>query len=110
VVSKDFFTKEEWKEFDPASMNSEMHDSKYFAFYRENDDNQGGLVMQIDGGFVEYVTELDFHATAVFNDETTDTLYYIPRVLTVRLTEAGTSYPTRDGVRLTEAGGHRLLE
>jgi hypothetical protein len=66
--------------------------------------------MQIDGGFVEYVTELDFHATAVFNDETTDTLYYIPRVLTVRLTEAGTSYPTRDGVRLTEAGGHRLLE
>jgi hypothetical protein len=110
VVSKDFFTKEEWKEFDPASMNSEMHDSKYFAFYRENDDNQGGLVMQIDGGFVEYVTELDFHATAVFNDETSDILYYIPRVLTVRLREAGTPYPTRSGIRLTEAGGHRLLE
>jgi len=110
VVSKEFFTKEEWKEFDPASMNSEIHDSKYFAFFRENDDNQGALVMQIEGGLVDYVTTLDFYATAVFNDETSDTLYYIPRVLTVRLLEAGTAYPARDGVRLTEAGGNRLLE
>jgi len=110
VVSKDFFTKEEWSAFIPNSMVAEVHDSKYFAFYREDDDTQGGLVIQIEGGYAEYVTELDFYATALFNDETDDTLYYIPRVLTVRIVEAGTSYPTRDGVRLTEAGGHRLLE
>lgn len=110
VVSKDFFTKEEWKEFVPESMVAEVHDSKYFAFYREDDDKQGGLVAQIEGGFVEYVTELDFYATALFNDETDDTLYFVPRVETVRLLEAGTPYPARSGVRITEAGGNRLLE
>jgi len=110
VVSKEFFTKEEWKEFDPASMNAEVHDSKYFAFFRENDDNFGALVMQIEGGFVDHVTTLDFYATAVFNDETSDTLYYIPRVLEARILEAGTSYPFREGGRLLETGGARLLE
>lgn len=110
VISKDFFTKEEWSEFVPDSMTAEVHDSKYFTFYREDDDKQGGLVMQLEGGFVAYVVELDFYATALFNDETDDTLYYVPRVLTARLLEAGTPYPSRTGVRLTEAGGNRLLE
>ena len=66
--------------------------------------------MQVDGGQVAYVTELDFYATAQYNDETTDTMYYVPEIPIVRLMQDGSKYPDRSGVRLTEAGGNRLLE
>lgn len=110
VITKEFFTKEEWSAFIPNSFNSEVNDSKYYGFYREDNDTQGGLVLQIEGAQCQYVTELDFYATAVFNDESTDTLYYIPRVELVRILEAGTPYPTRSGQRLLETGAARLLE
>lgn len=110
VISKGHYTKEEWSLVYPDTMEAEVHDSKYFAFYRLDDDNQGGLVMQLEGAQVTEVTELDFFASALYNDQTTDTLFYVPRVETVRLLEAGTPYPDRDGVRLLESGGIRKLE
>jgi hypothetical protein len=112
VISKQFFTREEWQAFIPDSFSAVIHDSKYFAFYTDGTRNgtKGGLVLQVDGGQVAYVTELDFYATAQYNDETTDTMYYVPEIPIVRLMQDGSKYPDRSGVRLTEAGGNRLLE
>lgn len=114
VTSYGQFTREEWQAVLPHTMSAEVHDSKYFCFYTDGIPGEagtrGGLCMQVANGLVEYVTELDFYASAQYNDETTDTMYYIPEVLTARILEAGTPYPVRSGQRLIETGAARLLE
>ncbi len=70
-ITQRLFSRDQWQALDPTSMICAYHDGKIFVFY----DNG------TPGGFIIYPGEqptkidLDFHATAVFVDKETDTLY-----------------------------------
>lgn len=113
-ITKQHFSKEEWQALFPNAMTGEYHDGKYFGFYNQGKFEGEAIVIDLERNDIfkldigdEVIT---FYATATHVDKRTDTLYLMKQTADVRLTEEGTPYPSRTGVRLTEAGGRRLLE
>jgi hypothetical protein len=71
MVSAKFMTQEEWREYNPSTIVAASHDNRYIAFFTRENGTKGGFVFDADNGF----RELSFHATAVYADLLTDTLY-----------------------------------
>lgn len=68
LLTKNIFNKSTWKSYQPETIIAGYYEDKYVAFY-------GGVAGFIfdprNGDFIE----LDFYATAMYNDLLTDTLY-----------------------------------
>ena len=75
VLTKDYFTKREWEELNPSSMRAFHYDGQYICFY-DNGTTQAGFVFDPNNPNAGY-TEIDFYATAGFNDPVTDSLYLV---------------------------------
>jgi hypothetical protein len=73
MVSEQFMTQEEWREYNPSSIVAASHDNRYIAFYQRADGTKGGFIFDAEDGFVE----LSFHATGLYTDLLTDTLYMV---------------------------------
>jgi len=73
MVSSKFMTQEEWRKYNPSSIVAASHDNRYIAFFTREDNSKGGFVFDADNGF----RELSFHATGVYPDLLTDTLYLV---------------------------------
>jgi hypothetical protein len=70
-LTSGLFSRDQWQALNPASMLCAYHDGKIFVFY--DNGTKGGFV--IYPGETATKIDLEFHATAVFVDEETDTLY-----------------------------------
>lgn len=109
IVTEEYFSKSEWEDIYPDSFIAGYNDGNYVAFYTDGDDLYKGIVINFKRGIV---TKLDYYSPVLYIDKAVDALYYIeyPATAEIRLTEDGTSYPSRTGGRLLEDGNYRLLE
>lgn len=105
-ITEQAYSRREWTLLYPGTFNACYHENKYYGFYSSGG-TEGGIIVDMGTGMI---TTLDFYAQGVFVDEATDTMYYLTRQTLVRITEAGTPWPSRTGARLTEAGDYRLVE
>ena len=77
LITKDLFSRREWKSFDPETIHAYRYEEKYIAFYGDTDDDGDGV-----GGFIfdtatgDFI-KLDFYACAGYSDLLTDTLYLV---------------------------------
>ncbi len=72
VITKAAYSTDDWKKLHPQTWHAKRHDGRYFAFYDDGAGDKGGVIIDLNGE----VTTLDFHATALYVDPKTDTLYY----------------------------------
>lgn len=74
-VTARLFAREEWQELNPASIMAAAHDDRYFGFYTKRDGAKGAIVIDFrEDGFG--MIDLPDHATALYTDPITDTLYF----------------------------------
>ncbi len=74
-ITEGIFTREEWQALNPSSIIGTFHDDRYWAFY-DTGESKGGFVIDVrQSGFGKI--SLTFHATAVYTDPLTDTLYLV---------------------------------
>jgi len=106
TITQDYYTKKEWAEVYPSTLNAAFADNKIFAFYSSGG-NEGGIVIDLA---TNVITDLDFYSPAVYVDPSTETLYFNKSQAEVRLLEGGTACPSRTRARLLESGDYRLLE
>lgn len=74
LISGGAKSKRDWEALNPTTLHGYMHDGRYFGFY--NDGTAKGFMFDLrdtESGW----TDLNFHATAAFNDEYTDSLYMV---------------------------------
>lgn len=75
VVTENYFTVDEWKALNPASIRGFSYDGRYIGFY-DNGAVQAGFIFDPndpDAGF----TEIDLYATAGWTDDVTGALYLV---------------------------------
>jgi hypothetical protein len=77
LVIKDYFTKEEWADYYPATMHGHVHGGRYFGFYKSGT-SEGCAVIDLQTGTV---STLSLYATAAYVDPSTDTLYYVKAIV-----------------------------
>lgn len=70
-VTEAVFTREAWQALNPSSFLAAGHNGRYYAFY-DNGAAQGCLVLDMRDGSVDFA---EVHATAVYVDLESDTLY-----------------------------------
>lgn len=102
----DAYSKDEWEAIYPATMKATFHNGCYIAFYKSGE-TEGGIVIDVINGII---STLPYHATAVYTDIDTDTMYYTKRSYRMLLLESGTPYPTRTNIVLLESGDNILME
>ena len=74
LVTANIIDKETWAaEYAPETILAEVYDGKYIAFY-DNGTVQAGFIYDPRSG--DWV-DIDLYATALFNDQLTDTLYMV---------------------------------
>lgn len=105
MLTEKHYTVDEWKALSPTTMHGEVHDDKYFLFYSFGS-TEGGLVLDLISGDL---TELDWYASAVFEDENEERLYFNKHFQEVLLQEDGTPFPSRTNAILLEDGLSNLL-
>lgn len=92
MLTLPYFTKDEWRELNPTNMHSCLYNGKLFVFYRVDDENQGGFLLDPadpEGG----LTFLDFYATATHPDALADYLFFVLSDNMVYRFDADTSTP-----------------
>lgn len=75
LIGDSLFSPEQWRELQPDSIQAHYHNEQYIFFY-DNGLNQGGYIFD-PSAKAKALTELDFYATAGYNDLETDTLYLL---------------------------------
>lgn len=74
-LTERLYTRLEWQELNPASIIAAAHDDRYFAFYTKRNGDKGAIVIDFrEDGFG--LIDLPDHATALYTDPITDTLYF----------------------------------
>lgn len=76
LITAPYFTRDEWRTFNPASMHGCLFENRYFCFYKASNDDKGGFILDPndpDAG----LTFLDFYATALFPDSLADYLFMV---------------------------------
>lgn len=92
-LTKRLFAREEWQELRPESIIATAHDDRYFAFYEKATGQKGAIVIDFrEDGFG--LIDLPDHATALYTDPITDTLYFTA--------DDAYTVPTKDGSTLLE--------
>lgn len=99
-VTEGVFTRRQWQDLVPETIQAAVHDDIYFFSYGTNSSASGGMFM-LDlkaSGFG--LVRLDYFANAMFSDPLTDKLY---------LTQTDTAVPSAETViflfHMTEMGG-----
>jgi hypothetical protein len=95
------FARREWQALNPSSLIGVAHDDRYFGFYRRTDGSRGGFILDFrqPGGFG--LIDIPDHATAVYADPITDTLYFTEEGPTLDLQIAPTSINLGQSATLT---------
>lgn len=74
IITRGLFTREQWQALNPTSIMGVCHDDRYYFWYDTGSVKAGYILDQRQDGFG--LVPLDFHATAFFVDDLTDTLYF----------------------------------
>jgi hypothetical protein len=72
-VTESLFSRKEWQELVPSSIDGYYHDGRYFGFYN-NGTTQGGFIFDPRQGAGAF-TYIDTYATAGYSDTINDALY-----------------------------------
>ena len=75
LLTEDLFTRDQWQEFSPESLVAFSWEGHYIGFYT-NSSGSKGFIFDPRGGANSFV-DLNFHATAGFNDLEEDELYLV---------------------------------
>lgn len=75
VLTRKVLTKDEWKWFNPATLNSVYYNNMYFGFYDPYDGLSGGGIVVDTSLSSGNLVRLSQYCTAVYVDPTTDMLY-----------------------------------
>lgn len=75
LVTRKLFTEREWSALNPSSILAARHDSAYVFFY-DTGSKKGGMMFDPREP-VATLTELNFHATAMFTDNADGSLYMV---------------------------------
>jgi len=70
LITNELFTREQWQAYKPETIHAYQHDNLYYVFY---DDNAGFIIDPINLHFID----LDFYASAGYNDPVDDALYLV---------------------------------
>jgi len=68
LITNELFTREQWQAYKPETIHAYQHDNLYYVFY---DDTAGFILDPINRHFID----LDFYASAGYNDPVGDALY-----------------------------------
>lgn len=79
VITKDIHDKRTWAAYEPETIHAYHSEGKYIGFYGDTGGTGNGT-----GGFIFYPEtgdwiDIDYYATAGFNDVATDSLYLVER-------------------------------
>ena len=75
LITESLFTRDQWQEFSPESLVAFSWEGHYIGFYT-NSSGSKGFIFDPRGGANSFV-DLNFHATAGFNDLEEDELYLV---------------------------------
>lgn len=75
LVTDQTFTRDQWQEFGPSTIRGYLWEGQYIGFYTYGG-NSKGFILDPRGGKNGY-TDLDFYATAGYNDLEDDSLYLV---------------------------------
>jgi hypothetical protein len=75
LVTEDILTRDQWQELAPSSIIAFMWEGHYIGFYKDGA-TEKGFIFDPRGG-KNSLTDLDFYATAGFNDLEEDELYIV---------------------------------
>ena len=75
LITEQIFTRDQWQDLSPESIVGFQYEGQYLGFYVAGSESKG-FVFDPRGGKNAY-TQLDFHATAGFNDLENDELYLV---------------------------------
>ena len=75
LVTEDLLTRDQWQDFVPSSIVGFMWEGHYIGFY-DTGSTQKGFIFDPRGN-KNSLTDLDFHATAGFNELEEDVLYLV---------------------------------
>jgi hypothetical protein len=70
LITNELFTREQWQAYKPETIHAYQHDNLYYVFY---DDTAGFILDPINRHFID----LDFYASAGYNDPVDDALYLV---------------------------------
>ena len=86
TITEGYFTKKEWADYYPGTLNATYVDGKLFAFYSSGG-NEGGIVIDLA---TSIITDLDFYSSAIYVDPSTETLYYVKEKTVIILLDSAT--------------------
>lgn len=94
IISRKWIKEVDWRELNPSSMNAVIYDDRYYAFYENAVDNNGGETMR--GAIVfdpseseSTLTELNLHATATYNHLEDDGMFLMVNNNIVNFSKGG---------------------
>lgn len=88
LVTDQTFTRDQWQEFGPSSIKGYLWEGQYIGFYSHGGVSKG-FIFDPRGGKNGY-TDLDFYATAGYNDLEDDSLYLVVGGALVKFAESST--------------------
>jgi hypothetical protein len=89
LITEQTFTRDQWQAFGPSSIKGYLWEGQYIGFYSHGGVSQG-FIFDPRGGKNSY-TDLDFYATAGYNDLEDDSLYLVVGGALVKFAEGNTS-------------------
>jgi hypothetical protein len=80
IVTKGLMTRDQWRTYLPATFIAGNINGRYIASYQYTDlesvEHKASFIIDLSGD-TPFLTHVDFHAQAMFNDIETDALYYL---------------------------------
>ena len=88
LITEQTFTRDQWQAFGPSSIKGYLWEGQYIGFYSHGGVSKG-FIFDPRGGKNGY-TDLDFYATAGYNDLEDDSLYLVASGALVKFAEGST--------------------
>lgn len=88
LITEQTFTRDQWQAFGPSSIKGYLWEGQYIGFYSHGGVSKG-FIFDPRGGKNGY-TDLDFYATAGYNDLEDDSLYLVVGGALVKFAEGST--------------------
>ena len=88
LITEQTFTRDQWQAFGPSSIKGYLWEGQYIGFYSHGGVSKG-FIFDPRGGKNGY-TDLDFYATAGYNDLEDDSLYLVVSGALVKFAEGST--------------------
>lgn len=75
LITQQVHDRRSWQTLNPKTIDGYLHDNRYFGFY-DNGHVKSGFIFDLDDPESGW-SPLNFHATAAYNDDLNDELYFV---------------------------------